>query len=184
MTNVVSTKPLTSHKFFNATPQTGAGFAGYAHRTDVYTKADIDVASTVGFASVVNALSTNSGGASTTNNTNQVAILASAAAQSATASAPVTAINAIAASKYSGQTWQPVVGIEIDVSVTNPAGAFGQNGKSSGIGVSAILSESSTEDGLAAYASDTSKAGKGWRHGALISGVVNTGVWVLRLMCR
>ena len=180
MTNVVSTKPLTSHKFFNATPQTGAGFAGYAHRTDVYTKADIDVASTVGFASVVNALSTNNGGANTTNNTNQVAILASASAQSATASAPVTAINAIAASKYSGQTWQPVVGIEIDVSVTNPAGAFGQNGKSSGIGVSAILSESSTEYGLAAYTSDTSKAGKGWRHGVQISGVVNTGVTIAR----
>ena len=180
MTNVVSTKPLTSHKFFNATPQTGAGFAGYAHRTDVYTKADIDVVSTVGFASVVNALSTNSGGASTTNNTNQVAILASAAAQSATASAPVTAINAIAVSKYSGQTWQPVVGIEVDVSVTNPPGTFGQNYKSTGIGVSAILSESSVEDGAIAYAADTSKAGKGWRHGVQISGVVNTGVTIAR----
>ena len=180
MTDVVSSKPLTSHKFFTATPQTGAGFAGYANRTDIYTKSDIDVASTVGFASVVNALSTNSGGASTTNNTNQVAILASAAAQSATASAPVTAINAIAVSKYSGQTWQPVVGLEVDISVTNPPGTFGQDGKSTGVGVSAILSETSVEDGAIAYAADTSKAGKGWRHGVQISGVVNTGVTIAR----
>lgn len=109
-TDVVATKPITSIKLFNGTPQSGAGFAGYAQRTDIYTPAGVDVSSTVGIASIVNALSTNTGGAATINNTNQVAILANSSAQSAAASAPVTALNCIASSLYTGAVWQPVVG--------------------------------------------------------------------------
>lgn len=179
-TGMIPSKPLTSHKVFNGTPQAGGGFAAFAHRVDTYTKAGVDVASTVGFASVVNALSSNTGGAATTNNTNQVAILASAAAQDATASAPVTGLNAIASTAYTGATWQPVVGVESDVAVVNPPGFFGQAGKSTGIGYSAILSESSTENATAAYSADTSKAGKGFLFGAYLAGQVNAGLVVAR----
>lgn len=179
-TDVVSTKPLTSTKLFTGTPQTGPGFAAYGHRTDIYTKAGVDVASSVGFASVVNALSTNSGGSATNNNTNQVAILANASAQSTTASAPVTAINAIAASAHTGATWQQVVGVEVDVGAANPPGYFGDASKTTGFGVSCVLMGSSAYSATAAYGADTGKSGAGWLHGALLSGCVNTGVTIAR----
>lgn len=175
-----ATKPLTSHKIFTATPQTGGGFAAYAHRVDVYTKAGVDVASTVGFASIMNVLSTNSGGGPTTNNTNQVAGVFSAAAQSTTASAPVTGLNVLASSAYTGTIWQPVVGIEVDIDVANEPGFYGQTARSTGIAYSAILSSHSPKNATAGFAVDTSKPGGGYLFGVYAAGVVSAGVVVTR----
>jgi hypothetical protein len=179
-TDVVSTKPVTATRLFNGTVQTGSGFAGYGHRTDIYTKTGVDVASTVGFACFVNSLSTNSSGPATNNNTNQTAILANASAQSTTASAPVTAINAIASSAYTGTVWQPVVGVEVDISVANPPGFFGEASKSAGIGFSVVLSGNSTYSASTAFGCDTSKGGFGWLNGVVLSGCVNTGLVIAR----
>lgn len=171
---------MTATRLFNGTVQTGSGFAGYGHRTDIYTKTGVDVASTVGFACFVNSLSTNSSGPATNNNTNQTAILANASAQSTTASAPVTAINAIASSAYTGTVWQPVVGVEVDISVANPPGFFGEASKSAGIGFSVVLSGNSTYSASTAFGCDTSKGGFGWLNGVVLSGCVNTGLVIAR----
>lgn len=73
-----------------------------------------------------------------------------------------------------------MVGAEVDISIKNPPGYFGEASKATGIGYSAILSSSSDQSGTFAFGADTSKAGKGWLHGMLLSGCVNSGLTIAR----
>jgi hypothetical protein len=178
-TDTESTKPVTWVKHFAGKVASFFGFGHYAAAFDAYTKAGIDVQSGATVIARMNSYSRNSAGADF-NKTNQVAIVANASALDPAASASVTAINAIAESLYTGATPQQVVGSEVDVSVRNPAGWFSDTGKAYGVGYSAVLQDSSTEDGTVAFTASTSHPIKTWWHGGVFEGMSKTGVTIAR----
>lgn len=178
-TDMDAGKPVIGGFMFNGTPATKLGYDAYFQRFDGVTQAGVDVASSVvGFYSM-QSYSTNSTG-NAFNKTNQVALVANASAMTATASASVEAFNAIAASAYIGPLSQMVVGIEADVSASNPPGWFGTAATAYTVAFSAVLQGIAADDATVAFSSNSSSATKTFWHGAVLAGSSKTGVTVAR----
>ncbi|WP_157903212.1 hypothetical protein [Cupriavidus malaysiensis] len=179
-TDMVPNHPVVGGKLFNGTLQGGAGYAAYLTRYDAFTKAGVDVGSTVAGIFTMQSSSTNSSGKNF-NNTNQVALVANASAMDEGSSASVEAINAIAATAYTGPLAQIVAGVEADLVLSGRgAGWYGEAGKNYGIGFSAVISGVSAGDGTVAFTCDSSHQQNTWLHGAVLSGTSKTGLTVAR----
>lgn len=179
-TDIVVSKPLISAKLFNGTPLagSGAGFAGYGQRTDCYTKAGVDVASSVAGLFSMQSYSTNSTGANF-NDTYQVALVANSSAMDAASSASVEAFNAITFSGYTGALAQQMVGSEVDIGANRAPGWFGDANKTYGVGYTANVAGGNS-DVTVAYACNTTDTTKAFLHGAVLAGVRYTGLTVAR----
>jgi hypothetical protein len=165
-------------KLYNGTVQTGAGYQGYHMRLDTVTEDGVDVGSTVGFASIMQAYSTNTGGTATSNNTNQVAGLFNASAMDATASVGVYGLNAIAVSNFTGAVAQTVVGAEIDLSLARTGAFYASTAGSYAIGLA--VQNVGSFSATVGVRINTSTSGIGWLHGIIASGLVSTGFTVAR----
>jgi hypothetical protein len=177
-TTVSATKPVTWAKQFVGQTQSTSGYGHYVTAVDSYTLTGVDVQSGAAGIFRMNSYSTNSLNSSF-NKTNQVALVANASALSTSASASVEAFNAIAASLYTGSLAHIVVGVEADISASNPPGFFGGASTAYSVGVSSNW-VGGLQNGTIGVSVSSSNATYGWLHSGVFAGSINTGLTVTR----
>jgi hypothetical protein len=159
--------------FQNTALQAGDnGYLGYLERLEATVQGR--TVSTVTAYIGMNSLATGTGVITEANRTNQVALVVNAGASTTGASAGIEGLNVLASSAFTGTDYQPVIGIEVDMSAARTAGYFGELSKSYSIGSSMVWN--SPNFGTAAYVTSSGTQNQGWLHGAYISGVLQVGL--------
>ena len=172
-------RSVANVRLYQATPLQDAddGYLAYGLRVEAVTTPG-QVVSTVASQSGIISYSDSTGVPEAGNRTNMLAHVASAVGFG---SASVEAVNAIATSHYSGGQYIQLIGVEADIAASQPAGFFGQAGKSLTIGVSSILIPADAHvknNGTAAFSSGSEDTDFGWLHGAYLAEVKQAGLSV------
>lgn len=153
------------------------GFQYYKRRSSMNAVGNNTASSATEYIGMAS-YSTNTGGTADDNKTNQVALAINASAMDANSNANVTAMNMISTSSYSGSLTHTLNPFQINIGATSPPGFFGDTGKTYGVAYSLV--NIGSQDLTTGWAVDTSAGGYGFLHGAMISGVKNTGITIAR----